>query len=268
MERANETFYEDKIYSSRIIKASALLTDTKTLLSHWDASFSVQENLDRVRRENIFGKASRSRVEDILIIFRQRYLVSETVTKSLVALVHGHFMTEGLERILYFYATQSDRLLHDIVTEILAPFRQSGKIDVTVQDIQSVILKWMNEGKTIGQWSDETVLRVTRGLLSTLRDFSVLEGIVHKHLAPIYLPVEAFSYLAFYLQQQQPSGELLLHHPEWRLFFLTHHGVEHFFLEAHQRRLLEYHAAGSVIRVTFPTTSIEEYAHALTQRTY
>ncbi len=268
MARANETSDRDKIYSSRIVKASALLPDTKTLLAHWDESLSMQENLDRIRRENIFGKASRSRIEDILTIFRQRYLTSEAITSSLVTLVRENFITEGLDRILYFYAAQSDRLLHDIVTEVLAPFRLRGKMDVTVQDIQSAVLHWLHEGKTVGQWSDYTVLRVTRGLLSTLRDFGVLEGILHKHIAPIYLPVEAFAYLAFYLQQRQPSGERLLDDPEWQLFFLSRHAVEQFFLEAHQHHLLEYHAAGSIIRITFPTISIEEYAYALTQRAH
>ncbi len=54
------------VYSSKIIKAGALLADTKTLLAHWDVAISVHENVERLRRENVFGKASRSRVEDIL----------------------------------------------------------------------------------------------------------------------------------------------------------------------------------------------------------
>lgn len=58
-------------YSSRIIKAGALIGDTKTLLSCWDVTVSVAENMDRVQRENVFGKASRSHGEDILAIFRQ-----------------------------------------------------------------------------------------------------------------------------------------------------------------------------------------------------
>jgi hypothetical protein len=61
------------IYKSKIIKAGALLADTKTLLAHWDETCPAAVNLERFRRENIFGKASRSRVEDILAIFRQRY---------------------------------------------------------------------------------------------------------------------------------------------------------------------------------------------------
>jgi hypothetical protein len=62
-------------YTSKIIKAGALLADTKTLLSHWDESVSVPDNLQRVLRENVFGKASRSRIEDMVAIFRQRYLL-------------------------------------------------------------------------------------------------------------------------------------------------------------------------------------------------
>ena len=59
-------------FSSRIIKAGALLPDTKTLLLHWDTAATAEDNLGRIRRENVFGKASRSRVEDILAVFRQR----------------------------------------------------------------------------------------------------------------------------------------------------------------------------------------------------
>src|SRR5208337_1487626 len=72
------------LYTSRIIKAGALLPDTKTLLSHWDVNESVQPNLQRLQRENVFGKASRSRVEDIVGIFRQRYL-----TEALARFSHG-----------------------------------------------------------------------------------------------------------------------------------------------------------------------------------
>ncbi len=268
MSGVSNTSLSTRIYTSKIIKAGALLADTKTMLAHWDESRSVNGNLERFRRENIFGKASRSRIEDIFVIFRQRYLKSESVTRSLVALVQGGFPSAALDRILYFYAAQADPLLHDIVTEVLVHFQAIGKVDVTPGDIRAALTRWMSEGKVAGQWSEYTFIRVTRGLLSTLRDFGILQGAVNKRLAPIYLPVEAFAYLAFYLQQRQPSGERLLEDPEWQLFFLSRHAVERFFLEAHQQHLLEYRAAGSIIRITFPAISIEEYAYALAQRAH
>src|ERR1700726_2299143 len=113
-------------YTSKIIKAGALIGDTKTLLSHWDVDAPVDENLNRVQRDNVFGKASRSRVEDILAIFRQRYLAEPSVTKALVALVRGRFPTAALERVLFFHSARADRLLHDAVTEILLPMQQKG----------------------------------------------------------------------------------------------------------------------------------------------
>ena len=255
-------------YRTKIIKAGALVADTKTLLAHWDESCSVPENLERFRRENIFGKASRSRVRDILAIFRQRYLTAEPVTKALATLVKGQFPTEGLVRILYFHAARSDPLLHDVVTEVLLPLHLQGKADVTVADLTTLLIRWVEEEKTAGRWSESTIVRVAQGIMATLRDFGVLQGAVHKRLAPMYLPVEAVAYIAFYLHQGQPSGERLLSHPEWRLFFLSPQAVERFFVEAQQHRLLEYYAAGSIIRITFPTDSIEEFAHALVGRAH
>src|SRR5262245_2526804 len=87
------------LYTSKIIKAGALLADTKTLLSHWDVRTSVRENLDRMRQENVFGKASRSRVKNILAICRQRYLREKSVTNALVILVNHHFPSTSLDRL-------------------------------------------------------------------------------------------------------------------------------------------------------------------------
>ena len=253
-------------YTSRIIKAGALLSDTKTLLAHWDELQSVRENLDRIRRENLFGKASRSRVEDILAIFRQRYLSDESVTKALVILAKGGFPAAALDRILYFHAASADRLLYDAVTEILLPMHSQGLVDVDVANIQKGVAKWVNEGKTTSRWSEITILRVIQGLLSTLRDFGVLQGAVNKRIAPTYIPIQAFAYLAFYLKQRQPSAGKLVELPAWKLFFLPREGVERFLIEAHQHNLLEYHVAGTVSRLTFPAETLEEYANVLAQR--
>lgn len=253
-------------YSSKIIKAGALIGDTKTLLAHWDVAASVEDNINRVQRENVFGKASRSRVEDILAIFRQRYLAEESVTKALVVLVQGKFPPAALERLLYFHAARGDRLLHDAVTEILVPLQARGLVDISVHDFERPLAKWVEEKKTTGHWSVPTITRVTQGLLSTLRDFGVLQGAVKKKIAPAFFPVESFAYVAFYLKQHQPSGVKLIELPDWKLFFLPREGVERFLFEAHQRDLLEYHVAGSVTRLTFPAKTLEEYANVLAKR--
>ena len=150
------------LYSSKIIKAGALIGDTKTLLSHWNVDASVKENINRAQRNNVFGKSSRSRVKDILAIFRQRYLTEESVTKALVILVRGKFPTAALERLLYFHAARGDRLLHDAVTEILVPLQARGLVDISVHDFERPLAKWVEEKKTTGHWSVPTITRVSQ----------------------------------------------------------------------------------------------------------
>jgi hypothetical protein len=254
------------IYSSKIIKAGALLADTKTVLTHWNIAISPQANLDRFRRENVLGKVSRSRVEDLLAIFRQRFLSEVSVTKALVVLAQERLPVATLDHILYFHAAQADRLLHDTVTEILLPLQAQGITHIGVREIQRPLKKWVDAGKTSGRWSEPTIIRIAQGLLSTLRDFGVLQGAVRKRIAPAYLPLAAFAYLVFYFKQQQPSGGKLIELSDWRLFFLPREGVERSLFEAHQHGLLEFHAAGSVTRLTFPANTLEEYAHVIAQR--
>ncbi len=79
-QRLAKTLHNTK-YASKIIKAGALRPDTKLLLQNWDERADVQTNLDRVRQENLFGKASRSRVEDILLVFKQRYLKDDSANR-------------------------------------------------------------------------------------------------------------------------------------------------------------------------------------------
>jgi hypothetical protein len=257
---------KEALYSSKIIKAGALLPDTKTLISSWDASATVSDNLSRFRRDNVFGKASRSRVEDILAVFRQRYLTDERDIKALCVLVKKGLPSASLDRILYFHAAQSDRLLHDIVVDWLFALQARGVIEIDVDEASSLLTKCVAEGKTTAKWSEDTTRRVAQGLLATLRDFGVLQGVVRKKIASHYLPVTDFAYVMFYLKQREPSGVKLIDHADWRLFFLNREEVEGHLFEAHQQGLLEYHAAGSVTRLGFTSSTPEEYAHVLADR--
>lgn len=254
-----------QLYSSRIIKAGALLNDTKTLLVQWDENFDVSENLHEFKQKNIFGKASRSRVEDILAIFRQRYLSVASITCALVTLAKSQLPPHVLDRILYFFAAQSDVLLHDIVTEVIWTAYKQGHSAVTVDSVFAALGQWCADGRMVKPWSESTMRRASRELMATLRDFGILQGKVKKYLAPVHLSVESFSFVAFYLKQHWPSQKLL-DNPEWRLYFLSPSTVEHYLMEAHQHRLLEYYAAGSAVRITFPSETLEEYAHVIVPR--
>lgn len=250
-------------YTSRIIKASALIADTRVLLQAWDFAKSVEDNLSSARERNIFAKAARSRAEDILRIFRQRYFDDPEVGEMLAVVAGRPGWARVLERLLYFYSARNDRLLYDVVTEFLAPRQEIGHLDTPTAELRRQVQNWVDEGKTTSRWSAETIEHVNWSLLATLRDFGVLEGRTHKRISVPAVPIEAFVLLACALARDGANGEGLVRHPDWRLFFLQQLGVERLLLEAHQRHLLEYHAAGRVTRITLPAGSLAEVARAL-----
>jgi len=262
------------IYTSRIIKASALIADTRVLLSEWDLERSVADNLDRARRQNIFGKVSRKRIEDILLIFRQRYFDDADVGTALVTLAQGGAPPGWLDPLLYFFTAQNDRTLRDIVVEVIYPRQQAGYTDLPLEVVIRAIRTWVAEGKTTTAWGEQTIERVAQGAMATLRDFGLLQGTAHKQIAPVYLPLPPFALIALWLQGRERSGDRVLHSDDWKLFLLPPEGAERLFVEAHQEHLLSYHAAGSVVRIEFPAGEpstgselcLAEYAHVLLER--
>lgn len=257
-----------QIYSSKILKSGAILSETKILLDNWDDTTSFQDNFNRFRQKNILGKASRSRVEDILQAFRQRYLNEPHVMEALISLVRAKHSANSFDQILYFHAARSDPLIHGFVVEVLWPRYQIGRQDILVQDAESWIREKISRGLTAKPWSDNTIEKSAQGLMSTLRDFGIIQGLKNKRLVPAYLRIDAFSYIAFYLSKLQPSGKRLLESEEWQLFFLDTDAVERLFMEAHQQHLLDYYAAGSVVRIVFSSESIEEYVHVILERAH
>lgn len=256
----------EAIYTSRIIKATALLADTKTLLAAWEPEQDTSFNLEHARRTNLFGKASRARVEDILLIFRQRFFDDPDIGHALSILVKGNVPGQWVDPILYYYSVKNDQTLKAIILDVIQPRQMNGYSDVSVEHVMRNLRDWVSEGKTTSEWGDKTILRVAQNAMAALRDFGVLHGRVNKTITPMYLPVEAFTFLAYELWREGLSGEKVLNNEDWKLFFLPLQGVERFFLEAHQEKLLAYYAAGSIVRLEFPVNNLMEMAHALVER--
>src|SRR5260370_38555472 len=115
-----------------------------------------------------------------------------------------------MARIFDVDGWSGDTLWHDIVTETLYELHLEGRNDVSTRNIQRALWQWVGEGKTGGAWGNYTVERITRGLLSTLRDFGILTGAAKKRIAPVFVSLGASAYAAFDLPQDQPSASSLL----------------------------------------------------------
>jgi hypothetical protein len=223
----------------------------------------VAENRAEVIRSNPLNKATRARIADILNrIFIPRFVEGPIPNAwKLLRPLEELSPSPSTVRPIYFWLTAlAEPLIADLCTEFLCGRRASGLLAVKVEDA----VAWI-ESKNLG-WSEIVHIKVARALLAALRDFGVLEGRAHKRLVSQSLSPQSFAWLAFCFHLNGRTGRNLLAHPDWRLFTMSAADVEHLLFECHQMRLLEYHAAGSIISLAFPASTPEEYAHVVLGR--
>jgi hypothetical protein len=235
----------------------------RLLVRAWDESLGSSPNRQSLLG-NILGKASRARAADTYRrAFLPRFIQGDPreAWRIVQPLESRDFPLEIVRPIYYWVTARSEPLLRDFVLEKLPEYVAAPYKQVRVEDTCAWIEKKLKEA---GQrWSPIVTLKVARGLLSALRDFGLLKGRAKKQIAPAYLPLESFAYIAFVLHSLGASGESLLTHRDWWLFLLSPRTVELLFLEAHQHHFLGYQAAGRIIRTDFTARNYEEMADAL-----
>jgi len=257
---------QNKAYTSRLQKGGALLQDMRLLVRSWrNGGMATQK--DRILIENILGKKTHARALDVYQeAFAPRFIRGNPpkAWKIVRALENHDLSVEILKPVYYWITARSDRLIYDFVVDEILPKSKSPDLAIRVDETKNWIEKKLTEHDQ--SWSQAVTIRVAQGLLAALRDFGILVGATAKRIAPVYLPVEAFAYLAFVLHELGSSGERLIRHQDWKLFLMEPPVVEGLFLGAHQHRLLRYEAAGKIYRIDFPARNREEIADAIAGR--
>jgi hypothetical protein len=255
-------------YTTRLQKGGALVSDMRRILLEWNGTPDCGE---RIVRTNVLSSPSRYRALDVVTrTFMPRFVDSDPprLWRPVRLLEQAGWSQAALLPIHYYAAAAAEPLLWDFVVEILAERHAKGHQEVHVTDVLRFLDRSQDARFQVKRWSKEVSIRVARGLLASLRDFGVLAGAVKKRISPLYLPLESFAFVARIRYELGIRGHSALQDRCWQLYFLAETSVERLFLEAHQEKLLTYLAAGSVIRLEFPGTSLEDYARELTQRAH
>lgn len=255
---------EQNTYSTRLQKGGALIDDMRLIVRSWSEGLSKKEKITQLIQDNILGKHTKTRSSDTLRrTFSHRFLEGNPQDAwKIVRPLEDHEVEIEIIRPVYYWITaRSDPLMYDFVVNEILP-RSKGH-DQSIKTTETAY--WISEqlNSQNQSWSETVTLKVARGLLAALRDFAILEGGAKKNVAPIYLPVESFAYIAFGLHLIGVSGARLIHHDDWRLFLLNSTVVERMFLEAHQNGLLRYEAAGNLYRIEFVAKNYKEMADVI-----
>jgi hypothetical protein len=247
-------------FTSNIQKGGALLDDTRRLVEAWDLVMPAAANLTRIAHQNLLGKSSRARADDILLrILCPRFVdPGPDVIATLKQLVA---QPREFADACYYEASRDDTLLAAFAEGPLMTWHEAGRIVVNTREV----VDWLGLLATKGcipSWSERVSVKVARGLLAAVRDFRILTGVVRKQFVPAHMTAKGFTYVAFRLHEQGASSRSLLGSPVWRRWLLQPDRVAELFRQADQLGVLRYAEAGTVVRVDWRAGSLQDVVRA------
>lgn len=249
--------------SSNIVKAGALIDDTRRFVEVWDCHLPVESNLERIESENLLGLPSRKRLYDTVTYgLRPRYVdPGDEVIAALKELVAD---SVAFRDACYYETTRVDRLLAEFVEGPLADWHDQGRLSIATEDVE----EWLGERIADGdlpEWSESLRRRVSQGFLSALRDFGILSGAARskrKDISPRPLSLGGFVYVAFRLHQEGLSSRAILASAVWRRWLIGDPDLLDLVHRAHGIGALAFESAGSAIRIDWTTQSLAEVVRA------
>lgn len=247
--------------TSNIQKGGALLDDCRRVVEAWDSAVTPDQNLARIADENLLGKASRSRTDDVLLRIIGPRLVQPGphVIPALRGLVNE---PRSFVEACYYEASRDDLLLAAFAEERLWGWWQEGRVGVAIGDVT----EWLAElarADRAPEWSETVRTKAARGLLAALRDFGVLRGGTHKEIVPPTMTPRGFAYVAWREHEQGASSRALATSRVWRRWLLDPDRVLDLFGQAARLGVLQFSSAGSAVRIDWLATSLQEVTGAV-----
>ena len=254
-------------YTSRIQKGGALLEEMRQLVLLWKAA-PLDQNKAEVHKEfNPLNKATRARVVDVLNrIFVPRFV--EGPIREPVGSFWPHFLEKlcaspAIVRPIYFWLTAlAEPLMYDFCTHYLSSRRVLGLQAINVNEAAA----WI-QARGCG-WSEVVTIKVTG---NSSRGAKRLWGPRGQSSQASYIAAAANSVTCLHhilpasvrRGGSKHAGPLGLE----TFFMLTPWGRRAFASRiAPAANSLQYHAAGSVVSLSFPVSTAEEYAHVVLGR--
>jgi len=254
------TLHMTRPLTSNIQKGGALLDDCRRVVEAWDPVRTPEQNLSRIAEENLLGKASRSRTDDVLsrIIGPRLVQPGPHVIPALRGLLDE---PRSFVEACYYEAARDDDLLAAFAEERLWSWFQEGRLGVAVSDVTEWLAA-LADADRVPEWSETVRTKTARGLLAALRDFGVLRGGARKEIAPPSMTPRGFAYVAWREHEQGASSRGLATSPVWRRWLLDADRVLDLFGQATRLGVLQFSSAGSAVRIDWLATSLGEVTGA------
>jgi hypothetical protein len=206
-------------YLLRLASKTSLIEETRQFL----LTYARLRDIEATRQTLVNGglpqrsRATRQTILEIVQIRLTRWHPPEWVLDDLITFAQdGH--TAELQAALLLHTARQDNLFYDIIQQVVAPRWFAGERELIRADIQCFLDEVQSAHPEVDGWSHSTREKLSRNVLTTLRDFGLLQGKATKQIVEPIVPAAVVLHLIRLLQEEGIPLEQVARHPDWRLW--------------------------------------------------
>jgi hypothetical protein len=208
-------------YLLRLASKTSLIEETRQFL----LDYSRVRDIEATRQALVNGglpqrsRATRVTIVEIVQIRLTRWHPPAWVLDDLIAFAQDGHQTD-LQAALLLHTARQDNLFYDIIQQIIAPRWFAGERDLVRADVQRFLDSLQSTHPEVAGWSHSTRQKLSSNVLTTLRDFGLLQvqGKVSKQIVEPIVPPTVVQHLVRLLQAEGIPPEQIAHHPDWQLW--------------------------------------------------
>ena len=206
-------------YLLRLASKTSLIEESRQFLH----VYALLGDIEAARQALVNGglqqrsRATRATIVEILQIRLTRWHPPAWVLDDLITFAQDGHQAE-LRAALLLHTARQDNLLYDFIQQGVVPRWFAGERELIRADIQRFLDSAQSVHPEIEGWSHSTREKLSSNVLTTLRDFGLLQGTASKQIVEPIVPAAVVQHLVRLLQEEGIPQEQLASHPDWQLW--------------------------------------------------
>lgn len=231
----------------------ALLTESQRVFGCLAGGLSLEEIHEKAIHGTLFTQRALLSRKRFWSMLRSRYfdLPEWALSEMVEAYKCGPHSREFIS-LLYLHYALSDHFTFDIITKDLWEKWVLQQFRVSRDDILKILDDSAEADPQIKNWTEATRIKLAGIILSSLRDFGVLEGKQRKKLVRPVMPLNTTKYILHILTAEGVKGSDVLSDPTWRLFFCTEDDIAHHLQHLALKRIIHFERVGRTVVLQTP----------------
>lgn len=216
-----EVFDSSKKYSTRISGAPGVAREIKIVLNELTKDITIDELEKEILENNLLDKSTLRSRNKTLSALKIRYLENPDVNlNALLKLISSNLNEKIKDLVLYYYFCKSEKVVYDVVIQLLFPMYLDGKLMIPKKDIVEFFDNQSKNHPEAKKWTPTIKERIAEHILASLKHFGIVKGSRKKEFNVDYIPKEAIIYVVFDLLDKGYNTKRILNNDIFKIFFL------------------------------------------------